>query len=470
MRHSFFVSALEAWVEGQGDMPDMLPLASDSDLEDEPKPVQKPEREQEDGGGESEFRVMDDWHSEGESAQGCWDGGEVESDYEEAQRQQDSFKRKRPTVSPRRHRPRRLRGREPGHPVVNTIDFSEIYKNGKPDRPRIIVSYTSGRGELRWYILHCTMEGRTHKQVFGANGKDAVMAAGKHIESLEHGFARKTPFNVIRILGTRVLNCDTKMAKLNNDAVRAIMAVPSTSQTEAEDPYDDGSTASDTTTLSTSVICEPSAVGFPAPPLTVPDVGQPYVHAAPSRDPRQRDGTRRIVMVLPVGPFYTVGVRSGSFEDQLASNAPSCYKRGPDGKLLRHNRGLVWAPGYEDGGLLAHRRKYPVGYFQKDLDSWPVGWVLGTELRPFTQQRHRGGADAIAFYRIQGFHKKTPYPFPVHNPGATRDAGQGRKISIHGPTDSKPGFVTSSSASKYGSSATVHSSISLLPQDSQDSL
>jgi hypothetical protein len=208
------------------------------------------------------------------------------------------------------------------------------------------------------------MEGRAQQRVVGANGRDALMAAGKHINSAEHGFTKKAGFNAIHMLGTRVLNCDAQKAKLNNDDFRAFMAMPSISKGEAEDSYNDGPTQSDTIMTSTTVTCEtqPSPVGHPALAIRVPDVGQPYVHT--TRGHWLRAGGRWVVMVLPVGPFHTLGViGSGSFDSRLARAAPSRYRRGLNGDLLRHNGGLVWAAGYEDGGALVHERQYPQGYF-----------------------------------------------------------------------------------------------------------
>jgi hypothetical protein len=183
----------------------------------------------------------------------------------------------------------------------------------------MIAGYNSGDGETRWYTIHCNWPGKTHQKVFGADGKDILKAAGKHVQSWGHRdgegcYESKTRYNTIRLLGTRVLHCDAQKVKLNNDAVREWWNISHGAAVE--------SNKSPTTLVTREPLLSSQS--------NIPLVGKPYfLHGGES-------GNNVAVIVLPVSSFGTVGVNKGSFHDELAHNAPRCYQRGHDGDRLRY--------------------------------------------------------------------------------------------------------------------------------------
>lgn len=147
---------------------------------------------------------------------------------------------------------------------------------------------------------------------------------------------------MIKTLGWRVLNCDAAKAERNN------ALLPRLPNPKPKILYH----------------------AHHKEKISRPEVGKPYI--------LNDEGRAWVVMVLPLGGFFSdLGVQ-GHFDDDLSHNPPRCFEIGPDGKPVFVNDMLQWTDGYKDGQPLVHRRWYPVRFFNKPGS---VKWVRVKELK-----------------------------------------------------------------------------------------
>ncbi|KAJ3534027.1 hypothetical protein NM208_g7718 [Fusarium decemcellulare] len=120
--------------------------------------------------------------------------------------------RKRPLATTL-DQPQQKRPRYADMPVASTdsvVDFDDVFQDGNARVKYLIAQYPARTGE--WYILEC----KEHGKHFVNN---PVLGAAKHLAGLDHGLTREHSL-AVRMLGTRVLNCNATLAEKNNAVAR----------------------------------------------------------------------------------------------------------------------------------------------------------------------------------------------------------------------------------------------------------
>ncbi|KAH8752850.1 hypothetical protein F5883DRAFT_527450 [Diaporthe sp. PMI_573] len=118
--------------------------------------------------------------------------------------------------SPRAHRPAQVLPVGIEKRVQRTVSFAEVYQDGKAQFKHQIFEYKAGSGN--WYIVRCDEHGVHFK--FG----NPVHGAAKHVHSPQHDMQPKTYDLAIEICGYLVTDCNTELAKLNNDEYQRAVA------------------------------------------------------------------------------------------------------------------------------------------------------------------------------------------------------------------------------------------------------
>jgi len=313
-----------------------------------------------------------------------------------------------------------------------TISFEEVYSDGHAEYRHVIVEFPPDSGD--WFILRCEKCGLHF-------GRNALQGGAKHLNGARHGFLRREWALAVQKLGVRVLGCDEKKAKINNDAFdqalkagyvpykrhndgRAAEAAAENSQRQVSieasgDDEDHGRQQQQqqrethhldprisTTTTDLQQGQHRGKKAKPFEGVTDPTVGKLY------RAWYRGKGFYAVLM-LPLGSFETVGVVGNISNMDKQEKAPACYHRSGDGRILR------WASGYEDGGPRVRERKFPVMYFEESANLSfqddhsnhslvvppSLGWVAAKHLRPLDindpecQNRTRGFKNAQILLR-----------------------------------------------------------------------
>ncbi|KAM5353600.1 hypothetical protein ACJ41O_000250 [Fusarium nematophilum] len=249
----------------------------------------------------------------------------------------------------------------PPPPPPNTqrsIDFEQVFQDGHAKIKYQIARFPPKHGP--WYILEC----KQHDQHFI---KQPIIGAAKHMRAPAHGSLHGTHFQAVQMFGTRVRNCSEELAKMNNDAAQEAFKIGLGMPSPKRHPrkaHPDGSTRS-TTRSSRS-----------GPVITDPRLGE--IYAAYWKDEKKFYA----VLTLPQEPFPALGLQAPLREKGLLGpNKPSCFVTD------ENELSVCWAQGYEDGGPLVTKRKFPVMFF--DQDKFPtecgVGWVSVHDLKEYDQ-------------------------------------------------------------------------------------
>ncbi|KAK4446098.1 hypothetical protein QBC34DRAFT_151535 [Podospora aff. communis PSN243] len=295
---------------------------------------------------------------------------------------------------------------------IPTIEYQKLFEERNPRHRRRIFWYPPPTRKTSsispgWYTLHC----KEHSLYFGANGAEPLNSARRHIAGSDHGHMHQSHDNAVETLGVLVLNCDASKAERNNALLPQESHKMLRSTGDIKTPELEGEASEPDDHLSEHGSVETGV-------LVDPEVGKPYVIL------NKEDGWNWVVMVLPVGGHFTkYGVHS-NFDDTLGRDPPQCYKRGPDGRIMWANGRLQWADGYHDGQPLAHRRLFPIRYFNKPPHPARTKWVLGEELRPFEpnnpdHRRFRGSKVARIHYATLEGRSEEAQPYIPKDPKGT---------------------------------------------------
>ncbi|KAJ9139441.1 hypothetical protein NKR23_g7885 [Pleurostoma richardsiae] len=285
-----------------------------------------------------------------------------------------------------------------------SIEYDKVY-NG--EHKHMIVEFPRDSGQ--WYILRCDK----HMHF----GRGPLKGAVQHLKIPQHGRLGATYEEAIKLLGVRVLNCNSEMADRNNqaflnaldegytpfragDVVAKVQSGRNPSPARPVQPQDKvprGNNVSDVWPGTETGRQRQNSPAFEG--VTDPAVGEIY------RTFCKITSTWQAAVRLPTGDFDVVGM-SGSLADPgLARYIPVCYRS--QGRKL-----FGWADGYEDGGPDITKRKFPFMCLSDDMDIPPRGdmeppnslsWIKAASLRPFSFddpvcQRVRGYKAAQKFY------------------------------------------------------------------------
>lgn len=252
-----------------------------------------------------------------------------------------------------------------------TIDFAEVFQDGKAQVKYLIWQYPPTTGG--WYIFEC----KEHGQHFVNN---PIKGAAKHLSSQGHGLSREHAL-AVRTLGTRVLNCDAALAEKNNamakEAFSKNLGLPWSESQETQNRADKPTQHLDRgkQTESREVPDEPVAE------IVHPVVGDIYAVS-----------WRGVKSFYPALVLPWTSFNHFSWKTALLRETPECYLF--DKAKDPYPRG--WAKGYESGGPLVNERMYPVIYFGKG-DMFPgdadVGWAHVSKFKEFDEN------DTTVYYR-----------------------------------------------------------------------
>ncbi|KAF5548865.1 hypothetical protein FMEXI_4536 [Fusarium mexicanum] len=273
--------------------------------------------------------------------------------------QPSKAQQKRPANPPQGSLPRppkrpRSNAPQPRGPLTGdrAIDFDDVYQDGNAPTKYIITEHKGF-----WYILEC----KKHKLHFMSN--NPIHGARRHLTAGTHGNLNVKYDETVRLLGTRVLDCDEGKAKLNNLAAqrptyaqygRPLSSVSAGSAHSNEGPQ----------TRSTQFL-----TGID------PQPGEVYTTFWKK--------TKRFfaILVLPWGSFRQFGWDMNLMDNTslLKKNIPACYDYDPVTGTVE------WTEHYRPGGKYHHKRKYPIMYFDAPVFPWEcaIGWVAVNEFRAY---------------------------------------------------------------------------------------
>ncbi|KAG5655387.1 hypothetical protein KAF25_006890 [Fusarium avenaceum] len=245
-----------------------------------------------------------------------------------------------PTVSEasKRARPNTL-----SEPLTDrVIDFVQVFQNGNARTKYVIQKYQG-----YWYIVEC----KAHKKQFLTG--NPLHGARRHLQGVAHHGLSVGHQQVIRMLGTRVLNCTDEDADKNNEVARIpsyeragrfqprIRAFP-TQPSDGQDPsYDALQTRNTHSRLASHIVPKPGEI------YTTFWKSEKRFYA---------------VLILPWGSFREFGWDMSLKHTELLDDIPACYKYDPVSETAE------WAEAYKPGGPSAKKRRYPVMYFDEPED------------------------------------------------------------------------------------------------------
>jgi hypothetical protein len=234
-----------------------------------------------------------------------------------------------------------------------SIDFDDVYQDGNAETKYIITKHKGF-----WYILEC----KEHNLHFMSN--NPIHGARKHLTAEAHGSLNAKYDETVRLLGTRVLNCDEDLAKLNNEAAQrptyAHYGRPLSSVSAGSAHSNNEGPQTRSTQFLTGIDPQP---------------GEVYTTFWKE--------TKRFyaILVLPWGSFRPFGWDMNLKDNTglLKKNIPTCYDYDPVTERVE------WTELYRPGGKYHHKRKYPVMYIDAPVFPWEcaVGWVPVNEFHPY---------------------------------------------------------------------------------------
>ncbi|KAF5978739.1 hypothetical protein FBULB1_6056 [Fusarium bulbicola] len=256
------------------------------------------------------------------------------------------LKRSQIEASNREQKRQRLPIEPFGIPEEQVIDFDQVFQGGNAQTKYIIVQHPPEFGD--WYILEC----KEHNKPFL---KDPIRGASQQLISQEHGINGDHSL-AVKMLRTRVLNCNEELAAKNNRITRRefLQIVRPTSVIS-------GNRTKDNPTQDIDII---------------PIVGKIYA----TKFPKQSHTCQ--ILVLPWTAFDRF-----PYMKQLLRDTPACFLF--DKTVDKYPRG--WAKDYEDGGHRFKDRAYPVVYFHKESfpEQCDVCWVPITSFEVYDPE-HTG--------------------------------------------------------------------------------
>ncbi|VUC30703.1 unnamed protein product [Clonostachys rosea] len=302
-------------------------------------------------------------------------------------------------VSPKKKQPKKTKTKK-STPRSRSIEFEDVYQDGKPDQRRFIVRYPENHGH--WYVLHC----ERHDLHF-----DAIAAGASHLSHADHGGKKLHPRAVIQELGVLVLRCSVVLAKKNNallnpksshsakrktsstqehDRKRSRASSPSSQRRRSNAPEvvrnaeeAPARRQNQTATATTSSDSKPPGSEFTPPPekayesILNPVAGAIYFCLVSE--------TRSYVPVLilpmdmddPMASLEAVGILGTLVSLGLMDDLPNAFVQDPVTKKL------TWAEQYDEKGKLAAKRAFPAIYLtsKKFPEGCPVAWVAAMDLR-----------------------------------------------------------------------------------------
>ncbi|KAF5594307.1 hypothetical protein FPCIR_5007 [Fusarium pseudocircinatum] len=266
---------------------------------------------------------------------------------------------KRPANTPQGSLPRppkrpRSNAPQPRGPLTGdrAIDFDDVYQDGNAPTKHIITEHKGF-----WYFLEC----KKHKLRFMSH---PIHGARRHLTAGTHGHMNANYDETVRLLGTRVLNCDEGKAKRNNLAAQkptyAQYGRPLSSVSAGSAHSSNGGPQTRSTQFLTGIDPQP---------------GEVYTTFWKK--------TKRFfaILVLPWGSFRQFGWDMNLMDntDLLKKHIPVCYDYDPSTGTAE------WAESYRPGRKSHHKRKYPIMYFDADVFPWEcaIGWVAVNEFRAY---------------------------------------------------------------------------------------
>ena len=259
----------------------------------------------------------------------------------------------------------------------NTIEFDELYQDGKAKYKHCIVTHKVNGGR---YIILC----RKHGQHFGLQ---PLRGASKHLSSNTPGKGGGTHSRVFQLMGVKVLNCDAEKQRRYNLAFEVALAngykvkgnpharrPPEQTATEDTQAQDQGNMA--------------EGVVDPVP-------GEIYLANLGGQQ------TLDAVLVLPRNCFGDPSVEDVGLVGSLANDTfllgrvPECYRICPDTGNI-----TGWEEGYEDGGDMVREREYPAMKLagKKDLREAPVAWLPVKDIHAYDRDTWAGDGELIGNY------------------------------------------------------------------------
>ncbi|KFA68064.1 hypothetical protein S40285_02577 [Stachybotrys chlorohalonatus IBT 40285] len=240
---------------------------------------------------------------------------------------------------------------------TRTIDFKDVYQEGRAPRKYTIIQYADPpeKEPVEWYILDC----RAHKKTFDT--PFPLRGARIHARKPSHGGPKNSLQSknaIMREFGILVRNCDATLAKMNNEATAR--AKKGVSQVIRPNVYYVEQVAALTSSED--------------PTIAVMEGGIYRTFYAPTKK-------WYAVFVLPLGDFGKIGLPGSIWDtDLLALNHNHCYKYSQATKK-------IWtADGFEHDGEKAHLRCVPVKYFDGvDLTQCNYAWVMVGDLHPILE-------------------------------------------------------------------------------------
>ncbi|KAF5578496.1 hypothetical protein FPCIR_11537 [Fusarium pseudocircinatum] len=256
------------------------------------------------------------------------------------------LKRLQSATPSRKQKRQKLPVEPPDIPEERVVPFDQVFQDGNAQNKYIIVQHPPEFGH--WYILEC----KEHNKHFY---KDPIRGASRHLMGQEHGINGEHSF-AVKMLGTRVLHCNEKLAAKNNRVTR--QAFPLVARPTSVMP---GNRTKEDATQNVEII---------------PVVGEIYAAKFP------KQSHTYAVLVLPWTAFDHF-----PYMKQLLRDTPSCYLF--DKAVDQYPRG--WARDYEDGGGRVKDRVYPVVYFHKENfpQQCDIGWVPLTSFKVY-DPKHTG--------------------------------------------------------------------------------
>ncbi|SCV36959.1 uncharacterized protein FFB14_06349 [Fusarium fujikuroi] len=253
------------------------------------------------------------------------------------------LKRLQAEASNRKQKRQKLPIERPSIPEERVIAFDQVFQDGKAQKKYIIVQHPPEFGH--WYILEC----KEHNKHFH---KDPIRGASRHLVGKKHGLNGEHSL-AVKMLGTRVLHCNEKLAAKNNKITRESYPQAMSATTQC-------------TTPGNRIL--PSKEDLLRDIEVIPIVGEIYAAKFPKQSHTYP------ILVLPWKAFDHF-----PYMKQLLRNTPACYLF--DKAVDQYPRG--WAKDYEDGGRKFKDRDYPVVYFHREKfpEQCDVGWVRITSFK-----------------------------------------------------------------------------------------
>ncbi|KAH8659982.1 hypothetical protein BX600DRAFT_438213 [Xylariales sp. PMI_506] len=363
------------------------------------------------------------------------------------------------------------------HHELKTVEFDHLFQDGNAEQKHMIVCFPKRSND--WFILRCD----EHNLTFGLN---PLLVASRHLLR-EHSRILPGPGVAIKHLGIRVLNCDAEKAERNNAAFREERNTPARRTSGRPRPRRNQRSGGQMSRqwqkrqhklLPLKPIARKSAMPTYAQLLghikrgtrrsrqrqidVEEDANESSEHSEEDvavkdqKKTTKRRGFRGILdpvvggvyqvfwkpskswyaaLVLPTGPFAAVGISGSIGETALVKRRiPTCYR-----SVYDASRGVSyeWTEGYEDGGPNVAKRRFPMLYFDDDLDI-PIDGEFKLPAKnllawvPAMSLRHLDLRDADARDKVQGFEAARSFRNRMHLLDERRRRGNQSGTGQHG--------------------------------------